>query len=937
VLDVLRAIIGVPLLAVLLYVPGATLLNSLMSRARYRPAFSDTAEWLFTAVLVSVLVTGGFGFLLAEVGLFSAWLLLALVLLFSLALALVLGHFPFSIGLIRLALALPGAYAQRETERRNARIERAALIVIILVAAALFARPAEMVRGALDSGVYINMGVALSRTGAVLQRDVLMRQLNDDIGEGRELMQPQRLDRYSLDRLRMSGFYVFDKKAALVLPQFYWLFPVWIGLMHSLFGIWGALYTTSLLALLCVLAVYFFARRMLTPGAALVALGLLVLCPVTMWFARYPIAEVLMGLLAFGGFFAFLRMVHLAGDRRPRPPDDDASALDTTSWEARRAWACFWGVVAGVSLGELALARPDFIFYLAPVPAYLLYWRLTRRWQRPHSWFAASLAMMLALYSIFFFFYGFAYTTDLYFNKIQDVRRLWGPLLLALYLGLLLLFVVDRLYPRLKPFWVRLESWIGRRRGIWAGVIVVSLGAYALYLYAIAPWQPNVRFNNAGVPIPQDIATTWESYIGAPVDEGGRFNLLRIGWYLSPVGLLLGVAGLLRWIWSRLNAATGLFFGALIVLSFIFITETYTDAHYIYTMRRYISLILPALIIGFAWACQFMWSRIRPRAVGLALGGGLALALALFFGYTARVVVANVEEDGAVGQLTELAERFEETKSVLLFSNERDEPFIVATPLQYIFGIDSFVVNRTYPSIQNNIIEGIVARWQKQGYKVWVIMGSNGGKLHFANLSLKEEGNWTYNVREFEQLYIQKPSNFYSLPLPWGVYSVQPAAPPPSLPLAIDIGDMDYKWLVAGFYRQEKADEDAQYWRWSGEHGILRVPWPASTDGTTLRGGTIKLRLRSQTPVPGEPPRRDGPVSVSLSLDATHVGDVQVSNAGDFAEYNITVPAGLPTSDKEPGYALLHIQTPKLPEAKVGKSNDPRVLGIQVDSVEVLP
>src|SRR5206468_6095805 len=118
-------------------------------------------------------------------------------------------------------------------------------------------------------------------------------------------------DRYTLERLRMPGFYVYDKKASLVVPQFYMLYPVWIGLMYDLFGIWGALYATPLLMLLAVMAVYFFARRALSGGASLLALALLVLCPITIWFARYPVSEVIMCLLAFGAFFAFMRMISI--------------------------------------------------------------------------------------------------------------------------------------------------------------------------------------------------------------------------------------------------------------------------------------------------------------------------------------------------------------------------------------------------------------------------------------------------------------------------------------------------------------------------------------------------------------------------------------------------------------------------------------------------
>src|SRR5207253_9144801 len=224
----------------------------------------------------------------------------------------------------------PPAYPQRASDRRFARTQRVGFIAVAAVAVVLFSRPAEMLRGALDSGVYVNAGIALGRTGEIFQRDTLMRQLDQDSGEVSELMVGLNPDRYTLDRLRMPGFYVYDKKASLVVPQHYSLYPVWIGLLYSLFGIWGALYATPLLMLLLVLGVYLFARRALSPGAALVALALLVLCPVTIWFARYPVSEVITGLLAFGGFYAFMRMVQLSQERDVPSPSE--RTMDDGRW-----------------------------------------------------------------------------------------------------------------------------------------------------------------------------------------------------------------------------------------------------------------------------------------------------------------------------------------------------------------------------------------------------------------------------------------------------------------------------------------------------------------------------------------------------------------------------------------------------------------------------
>src|SRR5205823_2324196 len=130
--------------------------------------------------------------------------------------------------------------------------------------------------------------------------------------------------------------------------------------------------------------------------------------------------------------------------------------------------------------------------------------------------------------------------------------------------------------------------------------------------------------------------------------------------------------------------------------------------HYIYTMRRYITIILPALILGIAWACRFLWSRIRPKPLGVALAALIAIGLAAFFVYTSRTIIQHVEEQGAVAQLMDLRDKYNlGSKSVVLFSEERDEPNVIATPLQFIFGVESFVVNHDYPNVDNKVLEGV--------------------------------------------------------------------------------------------------------------------------------------------------------------------------------------------------------------------------------------
>lgn len=931
-LEILRVLLGLPVLAFLLYAPGAIVLNSISARGAGRAFFAGVEEWLFSAVLISALMTGVIGFVLAEVGLFYWWLILGLAILVSVALAVTLGRAELHLGALLNMLAVPSAYPRRAVDGRISRAQLAGLLALLVVAAILFSRPAEMLRGALDSGAYINSGVAIARSGSIIQRDRLMRELDNDKGEVNELLLDNNDDRFTLDKMRMPAFYMFDKQAAEILPQFYSLYPVWIGLLYSLFGIWGALYATPLLALLAVLAVYFFARRALGTGAALVALLLLVLCPVTIWFARYPVSEVLVAFLAFSAFFAFMRMVQLASDKpawEPDSPENHSLGAD----DSRLPWSLLWGAVAGACLGELMLARPDFIFYLAPVPLYLLYWRLARKWRPAYTAFVVTIGAFLMLWLVNFIFYSFPYTLDLYHNVMQHARRLWGPLLILLYVAVAALIALDRLYPRLKPLWVRAENVVTRYRWVWVGAIMVGLALYVAYNYFYAPWQPNFRQNDAGEVLPQTVVTTWESYIGAPVDEGSRFNLLRIGWYLSPIGILLGAIGLLRWLWDRLNAATSLFFVSLLISGFVFIQETYTMAHYIYTMRRYLPVVLPALILGVAWACAFLWSRVKPSVLGWALAGLFVVGLSGFYLYTGRVIIPHIEERGTVAQLDALVEQMSSSprdKTVVLFSNERDEPYIVATPLQFVYGIESFVAWRTYPNLQNGILQTVIERWQKQGFKVWVMMSANGGKLFLDNYTFNKVGEWEYRVPEFEQLYFQKPSNVSESYLPFGLYEIVPRAPAPGWPFTVDIGSEDYQWLVSGWNKQERDNAQSPYWRWTGQHAILRVPWATSADGTYV-AGTVRLKVRPETPQPGKPPLRTEAFSLSITLDNTTIGEITVQPGSNFTEFTIDIPSGVPKTERDPEYALLHIFSP----TSSGFGYDQRVLGVQVDEIVV--
>jgi hypothetical protein len=962
---------------------------------------TDGPAWTFMAVAISVLLTGGLGFILAEFGWFDVWLIAAIEVLGSLvALWLAAGERRAMAATARGWLSEMGARlagslgaaswrsAWGDRATRVARIENVVLVALLLLGAALFARPAEMIRGALDSGTYVNAGVALGRTGALVLTDPLMRQLRDDdpvtfqpVAEARQFLQPLNLERYTLNRLRMPGFYMLEKKSGMVLPQFYSLYPVWIAIGYQLFGLGGALLITPLLALLACAAVFFFARRMFSTRIALVGLAFLITCPLQIWFARYPVSEIPTEMLAFIFFYAFLRFSEASGRLRAlravAESEDRPTGNAEDEWAAASLNARFFGVMAGAALSEIALTRVDFIFYLAPLPLYLLWWRLSRTWRREHTWFAVTVGIGLLNWFLYYLFFAFAYTMDEYHNVILDQRRRWDILLPLLYGGVIALILIDRMQPRLRPLLSTLGTGLARRRRWLLGAACVLAGAYLFYRYL---WEPRILFGaDALAALRQGhIPFAWQSYIGAPleaVEQTGKSNqtglinynsyiLVRVGWYLSPLGIALGAIGLLRALWKRLNGGTAYFFGVLLILGGLFTTETFTNPVYPYSLRHFLPVVIPGLLVLGAYALGWAAEKWRPHRLIRPAAWATAAALIVFFFATGWVIINHVEDEGAIAEVSTLAARFPDPQhTILLFSNERDEPYVVATPLQYIYGFNCFSLNLPYGSLDSTAVDGAITRWQKQGYNVYMILGANGGKVLLPNFDLVPyttggDAQWVYNVPELEQLKSQKPKNIAPSTLPWGLYALEPraSAVAPGLPFALDIGGLDYKYLVGGFTVQEKTKAaDSDYWRWTGNDALLRLPWP----DTARAGMTLTLRLsagpaqravlapKNATPAqlatarpgPNGTTVLPAPAQVTILAGKQQLGQatLPLPPTADpiFQDVTVSIPATAPRDPADAHYVLIHITSTTWSPAEAGVSGDERALGVMVDSVSL--
>jgi hypothetical protein len=116
---------------------------------------------------------------------------------------------------------------------------------------------------------------------------------------------------------------------------------------------------------------------------------------------------------------------------------------------------------------------------------------------------------------------------------------------------------------------------------------------------------------------PETLATlrACDRYVLRDLFGVAQANLVRLGWYLSPLGIALALAGLALMVY-RINATSWLFLVIAAVASVVFLRLTYgtSDQHYIYIMRRYVPHVYPAFAIGIAYAIVRLTPDLRSFA-----------------------------------------------------------------------------------------------------------------------------------------------------------------------------------------------------------------------------------------------------------------------------------------------------------------------------------
>jgi 4-amino-4-deoxy-L-arabinose transferase-like glycosyltransferase len=600
--------------------------------------------------------------------------------------------------------------------------------ILVVSMGILYLRPHQFIFGGADAGVYINLGANLSHTGNWLIHNVVLSEIpqNDYVMLFRE--QPS----YLLPRyIHLPGFYISDASAGKILPQFYPLHPVWLAIAHGLGGVEANLFLTPLWGLLGVLALYFAVREAFDRHIAAIATVILAITPTQIWFSRYPTSEVLTQFLLYSGFYAFARHV--------RRGEDWAAAL------------------AGLALGQVTLVRPDTYFLLGIPPVYAAYLCIKQRFDR-RFWIFTGPLLAMSIHSIIHAAWlDWPYLYNIYFLGNTTI-----PKNLAILIGGLAFVTITsitfgriagrrpHLLTRLEPIWRILLS-----------TAAVGLVLLAFYAYFLRPMQAD----------PTHEADYW--YGQSKIPDVEPYNLVRLGWYLSPLGVALGVMGVALIVRERIDRHTWPIMSIGIFFSILFLYNSLNNPHHIYVMRRYVPAVIPTFVIGAAYVILRLakWGH-----VGRLLALGLLITQAGWMSYSNSAIVRQVDYQGCVSQFRSLSMQIP-PEAVVIFNDDKPigSASVFGTPLAYLD--DHTVLDLQEDRLNLDRLDGLIENWLTQGRSVIVV----DGPAHVSGLCdrwrCRPLGTTQFNFSVLEASYTHHPSNVIPLQQSIDLYAVESVQP----------------------------------------------------------------------------------------------------------------------------------------------------------------
>ncbi|HEU0131628.1 MAG TPA: hypothetical protein VFQ85_11635 [Mycobacteriales bacterium] len=456
-----------------------------------------------------------------------------------------------------------------------------------------------------DPGGYVAHSVEIARGGSYSFTDPA-------------LADPELKVQYSSPGARLPGVWIRNADSGLIVPQFYHLWPALLATGYDVAGFGGITATTPLVGVAVVMALVGLLRRVGGLGAGVIGGVLLATNMLQVWQAKYPTSEVLAELLFVGALLA----VVVAAQERWRPAAFLASVL------------------AGIGF----LGRADGWLIVMLAAATLAALAVTRRADGEVLWGVAGLALVLP--------YGLwqAYAAAVSYTVGNGVPSLRKTLLL---LALLALGAAGARVLLRRPVAWLLGTFARPRAQVVTGFAVCAFYGLLLAL---------------GFLRPRLFGAEYFVYQGRRYPSYDELNLHRLAWFVSVPGFALAGLGLAAVALRRWRTAAWAVILPTLLLLPVFAYKAHNSTRLMWWARRYVSNVLPGLMVLIALALAFglawQWRGRRPLRVPAVLA---AVGLCAFFLSESLPLRSHDEWHGSFGVAERLSRLAGDERGVFLW------------------------------------------------------------------------------------------------------------------------------------------------------------------------------------------------------------------------------------------------------------------------------
>jgi 4-amino-4-deoxy-L-arabinose transferase-like glycosyltransferase len=542
------------------------------------------------------------------------------------------------------------------------------------------------------------------------------------------------------------------------------LFSIWIAIFYAIGGVRFCLYATPLFGALGVLRLYFAGKAMFGREVGLLAAALLAISFAQIYFSRVPYSEVLTQCLLFSGIYT----------------------LTTYTLEHKP----FYAAIAALSFGQAILSRIDSLIVVLPLVMFFRCWIALKRSPPKHLGFFAIPLGLLTIDGIVL-----ALTASRPYVELNSYG-LWfklrsilsqSPVLLAISVvalgGLLILIILLGLQtsevlqgdfaqqiphkssdvviaksfsrPRRSNHNIeRVLSRIYEARPMITTLLSLAILLLAIYAYFIYPSTAR----------------------GTGPGKSG--TLAQLGQFVSPLGLWLGIFGLVELIRRDANEKTTFFLALILIygpmtLSILAINLTLS---YVYPIRRLVPFVIPSLMLLASYAI-LIWNKgdtlslskggkLLRVAQWVAIGILLASFLALDMPY-----VNYREMRNTIAFSEKLANHFGD-RDVVVFEAVWAQDSRVghfAAPLWSIYDKDALLIS--IANVDEKALSMAVAQWLDGGKKAYFISQSNPAPLFLKGYELVPvaEEKWRSSTIT-ERLAF--PPRIWEFEIPFYIYQI---------------------------------------------------------------------------------------------------------------------------------------------------------------------